>query len=163
MRDFRIFIHYATAPISSLYLGVIPLKKNLDLKFCSELLNVKNVVKKTLLFLQNAVPNITTEEQSDLRLVFSELLYNAVVHGNQNDINKNVHLNIEIDEGMVVGRVADEGDGFNYLELLEHIEEEDVYNECGRGIRLVYSLTDKIVFNIPGNAVRFYKRVANHG
>ena len=139
---------------------VIPLKQNLDLIFCSELLNVKKVVKRIIYFLQNADPNLTTEEQSDLRLVFSELLYNAVVHGNKSDTNKNVHLNVEIEDGLIVGHVADEGNGFNYLEMLEHIDEEDLYNECGRGIRLVYSLTDKLVFNMPGNAIRFYKKVA---
>jgi len=141
----------------------LPLKQNLNLTFCSELPNVKQVVKKALFFLQSAVPNISNEEQTDLRLVFSELLYNAVVHGNKNDIHKNVHLNVEIEDGMVMGRVADEGNGFNYSEVLEHIGEENIYNEDGRGIRLVYSLTDKIVFNISGNAIRFYKKVAADG
>ena len=141
----------------------MPLKQNLNLTFCSELPNVKQVVKKALFFLQSAVPNISNEEQTDLRLVFSELLYNAVVHGNKNDIHKNVHLNVEIEDGMVMGRVADEGNGFNYSEVLEHIGEENIYNEDGRGIRLVYSLTDKIVFNISGNAIRFYKKVAADG
>ena len=141
----------------------MPLKQKLDLTFCSELLNVKQVVKKALYFLQNAVPNITNEEQTDLRLVFSELLYNAVVHGNKSDMHKNVHLNVEIENGMVVGHVADEGSGFDYSGLLEHIGDDDIYNECGRGIRLVYSLTDKLVFNISGNVIRFYKRVATDG
>ena len=131
--------------------------------FCSELLNVKQVVKKTLFFLQGAIPNLSREEQTDLRLVFSELLYNAVVHGNKGDIHKNVHLDVEIDNNMVVGRISDEGNGFNYNEVLEHIEDEDVSSERGRGIRLVYSLTDKIIFNISGNAIRFYKKVAEDG
>ena len=142
---------------------MIPLKQNLELTFCSELLNVKQVVKKTLFFLQSAVPNITHEEQTDLRLVFSELLYNAVVHGNKSDVHKNVHLDVEIEDGVVVGRIADEGGGYNYTELLEHINELDLENERGRGIRLVYSLTDRIVFNISGNTIRFYKRVAVDG
>ena len=142
---------------------MIPLKQNLDLIFGSELLNVKKIVKKAIYFLQNAVPNLTLEEQTDLRLVFSELLYNAVVHGNKNDINKNVRLNVEIEDGMVVGHVSDEGSGFDYTWLLEHIDDGDIYDECGRGIRLVYSLTDKLVFNISGNVIRFYKRVATDG
>jgi len=142
---------------------VIPLKQKLDLIFCSELLNVKKVVKKAIYFLQNSVPNLTIEEQSDLRLVFSELLYNAVVHGNKNDISKNVRLNVEIEDGMIIGYVSDEGNGFDYAGLLEHIDNGDLYNERGRGIRLVYSLTDKLVFNISGNVIRFYKKVAADG
>ena len=139
------------------------LKQNLEMIFRSELLNVKQAVIKTLYFLRNAIPGLTFEEQMDLRLVFSELLCNAVVHGNNCDKNKKVHLYVEIEDGMVVGRVADEGKGFNYLELLEHIDDEDLLDECGRGIRLVHSLTDRMVFNIAGNAIRFYKRVETHG
>ena len=133
------------------------------MSFCSELLTVRQVVMKILYFLRSAIPGLTSEEQSDLRLVFSELLYNAVVHGNNSDINKNVHLKVEIEDGIVVGRVADEGKGFDYMELFEHMDDEALLDECGRGIRLVYSLTDKLVFNIAGNAIRFYKRVATHG
>ena len=139
------------------------LKQNLEMSFCSELLNVKIAVMRILIFLRSAIPGLTSEEQTDLRLVFSELLYNAIVHGNKNDKNKNVHLYVEIENGMVVGRVTDEGKGFNYLELLKNIDDDDIFNECGRGIRLVQSLTDKLVFNITGNAIRFYKRVAKHG
>jgi len=143
--------------------GVTPLGQNLDLTFCSELLNVKKVVRKILSFLQSSVPSLTPEDQSDLKLVFSELLYNAVVHGNKNDANKNVRLNVRIEDGMVMGWVADEGSGFDYAGLLEHIDDEDLYSESGRGIRLVYTLTDQLVFNISGNTIRFCKRVAANG
>ena len=142
---------------------MILLNENLDMTFCSELLNVKKVVMKILSFLQNAEPSLSPEEQTDLRLVFSELLYNAVVHGNHGDINKNVHLNVEIADGVIVGRVSDEGGGFDYTGVMEHIDDEDLLNECGRGIRLVYSLTDKLMFNISGNAIRFYKKVRTDG
>ena len=139
------------------------LKQNLEISFCSELLNVKQVVRKILFFLRSAIPGLASEDQADLRLVFSELLYNAVVHGNNNDINKNVHLKVEIEDGLVVGRVTDEGKGFDYMDLLEHMVDDDIYDECGRGIRLVYSLTDKLVFNIAGNAIGFYKKVTMNG
>ena len=142
---------------------MVSLKQNLELSFRSELLNVKQAVTKILYFLRSAIPGLTTEDQMDLRLVFSELLYNAVIHGNKGDVNKNVHLKVEIEDGLIVGGVTDEGKGFDYMDLLEHMLDEDIYDECGRGIRLVYSLTDKLAFNIAGNAIRFYKRVAMHG
>ena len=133
------------------------------MNFRSELLNVKQVVIKIIYFLRNAIPGLSFEEQTDLRLVFSELLYNAVVHGNKGDVNKHVRINVEIEDGMVIGWVADEGKGFDYTELLENMDDGDLLDECGRGIRLVYSLTDRLVFNIAGNVIRFYKRVATHG
>ena len=133
------------------------------MSFSSELLNVKQVVMKILYFLRSAIPSLTSEEQTDLRLVFSELLYNAVVHGNNNDITKIVHLKVEIEDGFIIGRITDEGKGFDYMELLEHMDDDRILDECGRGIRLVYSLTDKLMFNLAGNAIRFYKRVAMNG
>lgn len=142
---------------------MLALKQNLRLSFRSELLNAKQAVMKILNFLCGASPGLTFEEQADLRLVFSELLYNAVVHGNNGDSNKRVYLEVEFEDGIVIGRVADEGSGFDYNELLKHIDDDDLFDECGRGIRLVYSLTDELFFNIAGNVIHFHKRVAAHG
>jgi serine/threonine-protein kinase RsbW len=139
------------------------LKQNLEISFSSELPNVKQVVMNTLFFLQSAIPSLSCEEQTDLRLVFSELLYNAVVHGNKNDINKIVCLNVKIEDDLVIGQITDEGNGFDYTKVLERMNDVGLLEECGRGIRLVYSLTDKLTFNISGNAIHFYKRVAMHG
>ena len=143
-------------------MGVRTLKQNLEMSFSSELPNVKQVVMNILYFLQITIPSLTCEEQTDLRLVFSELLYNAVVHGNKSDINKIVYLKVEIEDDFVIGQVTDEGKGFDYTKLLERMNDEELLDECGRGIRLVYSLTDKLIFNIAGNAIHFYKRVAMH-
>jgi serine/threonine-protein kinase RsbW len=148
-------------PLSGI--GVVPIKQIFDLTFGSELLNVKQVVKKILYFLQGAFPALSHEEQTDLKLVFSELLYNAVVHGNKSDAQKNVHLNVEIDDDMVIGRISDEGNGFDYAEILDSLGDGELFSERGRGIRLVSSLTDKIAFNVSGNAIRFCKRVAADG
>jgi anti-sigma regulatory factor (Ser/Thr protein kinase) len=60
--------------------------------------------------------------------------------------------------------VADEGVGFDYLHLLARIrEDDDLMSEGGRGIRLVYSLTDRLSFNVTGNAIYVSKKVALHG
>jgi serine/threonine-protein kinase RsbW len=144
-------------------MGVLTLKHNLELSFRSELLNAKLAVMKIQNFLRSANPSLTYEDQTDLKLVFSELLYNAVVHGNKGDSSKNVHLEVEFEDGMISGRITDEGSGFDYRELLRRMDDEDLFDECGRGIRLVYSLTDELFFNIAGNVIRFHKRVAAHG
>jgi serine/threonine-protein kinase RsbW len=136
----------------------------MELSFSSELYHVKQIVRKVLAFLKASMPDLSSEDQMDLRLVFSELLYNAIVHGNKGDISKSVQLIVEIIDGIIYASIADEGVGFDYLRLLAHIREDDnLASECGRGIRLVYSLTDQIAFNVNGNAIHFYKKVASHG
>ncbi|MDR1639134.1 MAG: ATP-binding protein [Clostridiales bacterium] len=138
-------------------------KLKLELRFSSELYHVRSIVKKVLAFLGSSIPDLSSEDQMDLRLVFSELLYNAIVHGNKGDISKSVHLMVEIIDGIIYASIADEGVGFDYLRLLSRIRDDDLASECGRGIRLVYSLTDQIAFNVNGNAIHFYKKVASHG
>ncbi|MDR1542552.1 MAG: ATP-binding protein [Clostridiales bacterium] len=136
----------------------------MEMRFSSEIYHVKQIVKRVLAFLKTNIPDLTSEDQMDLRLVFSELLYNAIVHGNKSDINKSVQLKVEIVDGMIYALIADEGVGFDYLRLLARIREDDnLASEGGRGIRLVYSLTDQIAFNVNGNAIHFYKKVASHG
>ncbi|MDR3239390.1 MAG: ATP-binding protein [Clostridiales bacterium] len=140
------------------------MEQKLELRFASEIYHVKQILSQVLTFIKTSVPELSAEDYMDLRLVFSELLYNAVVHGNKSDITKNVHLIVEISDDMLFASIADEGVGFDYLRLLAHIREEDnLMSEGGRGIRLVYSLTDKLAFNVTGNAIHFYKKVAPHG
>jgi anti-sigma regulatory factor (Ser/Thr protein kinase) len=124
---------------------------------------VKTVVFKALRFLSESVPKLSQDDIAELRLVFSELLYNAVVHGNKGDINKIVRLEIEIKNNIVYAYIEDEGSGFDYTSLIKQINDEDGLSESGRGVKLAYLLTDKLVFFMPGNAIHFTKKVATHG
>ncbi len=132
--------------------------------FTSELIKVKEKVKEALCFIEQALPNLSDSERFDLKLIYSELLYNAVIHGNKKDISKLVHLMIEIQNGNIHSVICDEGVGFDYLRLLNKEDDPDRYtSENGRGIRLVYSLTDSLAFNYKGNEIKFYKRVKTDG
>jgi serine/threonine-protein kinase RsbW len=140
------------------------MKKQLKLSFQSEIFNVRQAVKKILLFLHSSMPGLSPDDQMELRLIFSELLCNAVVHGNKGDAGKSVQLDVEVDGDIVYATIADEGVGFDYTGLLQSLDKDaDLLSECGRGIRLVSSLTDKLEFNMPGNAIQFYKKVASNG
>lgn len=132
--------------------------------FTSELYIVGCVVQELMTFLNKRLPNISSEDRYDLKLIYSELLFNAVIHGNNKDINKYVTLSVEVlPSNVIVSSIQDEGEGFDYKNLLDECSlettQDNIFNENGRGIKLVSCLTDKLSFNSTGNQIKFYKRV----
>ena len=53
--------------------------------------------------------------------------------------------------------VSDEGDGFNWQDIHDPTEEENVKTPHGRGIFIVRSLMDEVSFNEKGNSVCLVK------
>ncbi|MCL2336042.1 MAG: ATP-binding protein [Firmicutes bacterium] len=135
-----------------------------EVSFSSELYRIRGVVQEIMNYLLHNVPNLTEEDRFDIRLIFSELLCNAVVHGNREDVAKRVNVVVEIAKDVIFARITDEGPGFDYIQLLTGLNDGDRGGESGRGMRLVYSLTDSVAFNQYGNQITFYKRVKiRHG
>ncbi len=136
------------------------LTNKLEITFASELLNVKSVLSETLSFITLNIPRLENEEALDLKLIFSELLCNSVLHGNKSDIKKRVSLSVKIEDGTVFASISDEGEGFDYNKILSLSEGEDPSeSDHGRGIRLVYAMTDSLLFNESGNVINFVKKV----
>jgi len=130
------------------------------MEFPSEVYMVKSIIINIMDFLRSNLPLINEEDLFDLRLIFSELLCNAVIHGNKNDSQKNVSLTVELDGNTVYSIISDEGYGFDYINLLSESNINNcLYNDRGRGILLVNALTDSMVFNVSGNEIKFYKKV----
>jgi serine/threonine-protein kinase RsbW len=129
--------------------------------FPSEFYTVKSVIQEIMGFLSSHIPTLCSEDYYDLKLIFSELLLNAVIHGNKKDITKFVSFYVEITKpDLVYACIKDEGMGFDYKELLSPCKSEDrLYLERGRGIQLVYSLADEISFTSSGSQINFCKRV----
>jgi len=132
--------------------------------FKSEVYCVNDIIQELMTFLSKNLPALSPEDKGDFRLIFSELLFNAVIHGNNQDINKSITLCVEIlPSNIVFSSIQDEGKGFDFEKLLNqnHSSENEaaIFSENGRGIKLVSSLTDKLSFNSIGNQIKFYKRV----
>jgi anti-sigma regulatory factor (Ser/Thr protein kinase) len=132
--------------------------------FKSDTFRVKQEVRGILDFIRESVPSLSEEDAYDLRLIFSELLFNATIHGNNKDDSKTVRVCVEVADGLIFSTITDEGLGFDYMSLLSKFgETSNLTEESGRGIRLAYSLTDSLAFNMTGNEIKFYKRVAADG
>ena len=149
------------AVFTVILLGVIKMDYDeMSFIFESKLPKVREALKKVLHFIKTRLPYMTEEELYDIRLIYSELLANAVVHGNNGDSSKKVELLVELDSGKIKSIIRDEGNGFNYLKTLERGKKNSgTLSGSGRGLFLVNNLTDGLAFNNSGNEIEFYINV----
>ena len=90
----------------------------------------------------------------------SEVVINAVVHGNKQNENKKVYLNLEVIEGKrLIFTVADEGEGFDYNNLPDPTSPQNLENLTGRGVFIVKRLADQCIFNTKGNEVELHFKI----
>jgi len=76
-------------------------------------------------------------KEQDIELALREALGNAVVHGNQEDPSKKVHIHCRCRwRGALFISVRDEGNGFDSKEA-QGISAGNTYSEHGRGIQLM--------------------------
>ena len=97
---------------------------------------------ENLLFTLNEFYCINQERFINFHIAVSEALINAIVHGNKENLEKKVLVDIyeNIDSLEVV--VKDEGEGFNLNKLPDPTESDNLHKENGRGVYIMKILTD---------------------
>jgi len=111
----------------------------------SDINMVKNVVEDILLNIQGV---LNDSSFFNTKLILNELIINGVKHGNLEDVNKSLSVDVFIDNYCLIIRVSDEGNGIKYNH--KDFGEYD-FSETGRGLMLVEGLSDKL--NVNGNTV----------
>ncbi len=81
---------------------------------------------------------------ADIAISVSELVNNAIAHGNAKNDVKKVTVEIGKNSDVVTISVQDEGGGFNPNCLSDPLAEENLLKEVGRGIFIVKSLMDQV-------------------
>jgi len=142
----------------------------------------------TMFFRQNL--NISTKIVNELLLCMEEMLYNAFIHGTmglkqherticydsykkliQHKLQlpeiacKKIHLLLKVDQEQdkIIFEVEDEGEGFDYGLWLERLKTNQgiQLDEYGRGISIIYHLTDKVSFDKNGRFIRIEKKISD--
>ncbi len=95
----------------------------------------------------------------DISIALTELVNNAIHHGNKNDKNKKVTVKFSSDDKRVAISIADQGNGFNVSSLNNPLEPENIMSENGRGLYLVRELMDDVdlKFNKSGTEIIIFK------
>ncbi len=83
----------------------------------------------------------------NLAIAITELVNNAMVHGNQLDPTKKVYIRVQYFADAVRVSIEDEGPGFQVEELPDPTTPQNLWKENGRGIYLVRNLVDQVEFH----------------
>lgn len=86
----------------------------------------------------------------NIMIAVTESVNNAIVHGNQSDSKKNVHLQLALEESQIKFIVEDEGTGFDFNNLPDPTLPENISKPGGRGIFLMKNLCDEVSFKKDG-------------
>ncbi len=85
---------------------------------------------------------------ADIAISVSELVNNAICHGNKSTRDKKVSATIDREGSLVVINVTDEGTGFSPENIENPIADDNLMKEVGRGIFIVQSLMDSVDFEL---------------
>lgn len=99
----------------------------------------------------------TPRDVFSMRLAIEEALVNAIKHGNQRDVSKQVHVAWSVDPDRVVVSVEDEGPGFRLEDVPDCTAEENLDKPSGRGILLMRRFLSAVEYNEKGNRVTLVK------
>jgi serine/threonine-protein kinase RsbW len=98
----------------------------------------------------------------DVELALREALDNAVVHGNQENPEKKVHIRCRCGPGNEISIVVtDQGRGFDFGKIAGNGFTPAPTAEHGRGIQLMKAFMDDVHFERGGSEVHMRKRARN--
>lgn len=92
-----------------------------------------------------------------MKIVLTELLVNAIIHGNRRDPSKRVVVGHIIKRKYATISVMDEGNGFDPSRVPDPTLPENLERPCGRGIYIVRHYVESVSFNAMGNRVTVTK------
>ncbi len=97
--------------------------------------------------------NIDDEVYFNILLVLTEAVNNCILHGNQADPRKHVHIRMHPNRNALYFVVRDEGEGFNPDRLPDPTQPERLTCANGRGVFLMRQLSDTVHYSNDGRQV----------
>jgi serine/threonine-protein kinase RsbW len=119
-----------------------PPKKLIIKSETSELIKVERFLKE--FFDECCVPR---KSFNNVYLCLSEAVINSIEHGNKYDVNKEIHIFADCVSRTLKVKIKDQGKGFDHKVIPDPTKKENLRKECGRGIHIMKSLSDKIIYN----------------
>ena len=100
------------------------------------------------------------EAEEEIEIAIYEALANAVIHGNHENQEKQVHVACRCStDGEVLISVRDEGEGFDNRAVPDPTEAQRLLLTHGRGLHLMKAVMDEVSFEENGTVVRMRKRM----
>lgn len=106
---------------------------------------------------------VVEEIIADIAIAVTEIVNNAINHGNAGNPAKMVELSVGISPGEIIIEVIDEGGGFDPEAVADPLAQENLMREVGRGIFIVRQLMDTVEIDAKpgrGTKVRITKELS---
>ena len=129
----------------------------LECSLPSEVTAISPFVDKLMLLLRNC--SCAPEGVGDVEIALREALANAIIHGNDEDHRKHVHVTCRWEPDEVSIAVRDEGKRFDTNNLPDPTAPENIGSVHGRGIHVMKALMDEVRFEEGGVVVHMRKGV----
>ena len=100
---------------------------------------------------------VSEEEIFGIKLSLEESLVNAIKYGNKMNPGLFVEVSIEAKDDVLSISVKDQGQGFDFENILDPTKEENLERTSGRGIFLIKSLMDEVRFCDGGSKIMMKK------
>jgi serine/threonine-protein kinase RsbW len=97
--------------------------------------------------------NISEDHYGNILIAVTEAVNNAIYHGNQANPQKNIDISFKTLPNFISFIVKDEGPGFDYSNLPDPTNPENIEKPHGRGVFLMRNLADAVSFEDAGSKV----------
>lgn len=106
---------------------------------------------------------VEDDARAGIDLAVREAVANAIKHGNQQNPDKQVHIDLLLEGDELVIRIEDEGTGFDPTAVKDPLAPENILRTNGRGILFMRKSVDDVQFSVRpegGTVVILRKRLA---
>lgn len=97
--------------------------------------------------------SVHDDHYGNILIAVTEAVNNAIQHGNLEDVNKEVVVSVKRNSDELCFIIKDSGAGFAFDNLPDPTSPENIEKESGRGVFLMKSLADKVLFENNGSKV----------
>jgi len=94
-------------------------------------------------------------------LACDEAITNAIVHGNDSQVEKKVAIQIYVSHSRFRIRVRDNGSGFDVATVADPTKGDNVMRSSGRGVYLMRKIMDSVEYKEDGRVLELEKRNSN--
>lgn len=89
----------------------------------------------------------------NILISLTEAVNNAIIHGNNNDVNKYVNIRFKQTDSRLIFTISDEGNGFNPNRIPDPTSPERIAECGGRGVYIMKELSDNMNYKNNGSTV----------
>lgn len=119
-----------------------------------------NTVTKYIDSIYEVCEDEMRDSYGNVIIAVTEAVNNAINHGNKNDTSKKITVSYKKENKLLTFTVGDEGEGFDFTDIPDPTDPENLEKLNGRGIFLMKNLVDDINFHEGGKKVELIFHLA---